>query len=180
MHHQQTADGTRPVTPNEISVDSFESVWNKRWAGMQRPSTCTTRLAGCLKQSRLRRCPCRSQGGAISWEQRVKDKVYVSEGQSYLLASNQCSVRACLLRMRAGVKAHVSGCGRTPSRRRDSCCRDVWRWALRLLGTRDKLACRGLAGLGYWVLLEYYRETGVGPLRRIGSVGARARVCKEW
>ncbi len=70
----QTADGTRPVTHNEISVDSVESVWNERWAGMQRPRTCITRLASCLNQSRLRCCPCRSQGGAIKWEQSVREK----------------------------------------------------------------------------------------------------------
>jgi hypothetical protein len=41
---------------------------------MQRPRTCTTRLAGCLNQSRLCCCPCTSQGVVISLEQSVREK----------------------------------------------------------------------------------------------------------
>jgi hypothetical protein len=90
----------------DMSYNCCRLLWSRtllfgtRFAGIQRPRTCTTRLAGCLNQSRLRCCPCRRQGGAISWEQSVREQ-------------HRCISAICWLRMKAGLKAHVDGCRRT-------------------------------------------------------------------
>ena len=92
---------------------------------------------------------------------REKGRYMLEKGSYFCWLLLDEVAHVCLLRMRARVKAHVDGC-QTEHSKWNSCCHDVWKWALSLFDTRDWLARTGLAGLGYWILLKTTKRQGKG------------------